>query len=98
MAIKTLVVDGHDGSGKTSIARSVAARLGFAYVKPYDGNLGDFIAWAWGTTQFDLADAVARAAVSRELALIDGAEGAVFDRHWLTMFTVLPEKYWANWG
>ena len=92
-----LAIDGHDGAGKSSIAKAVALHLGATVVKPFKDALGDYIAWLWRTEQFDLADVVARGAVEKAIGECDGVQPLVFDRHWLTMFTVLPESLHSNW-
>ena len=43
-APEIIVLDGHDGAGKTMLARLAAATLGGTYVKPFDSTLGDMIA------------------------------------------------------
>jgi thymidylate kinase len=96
--MQILAIEGHDGSGKTSVAQRMAARIGAKYVKPYDGLLGDHIAWCWKNRRFDLAHAISRSAVERQIALNAGEKLLVFDRHWLTMFTVLPEVLWQEWS
>jgi energy-coupling factor transporter ATP-binding protein EcfA2 len=55
-----IALDGHDGCGKSTLAR-LALR------------------------------SVQRVSESGERPL-------VFDRHWMTMFTVLPERLWEAWG
>ena len=92
-----LVLDGHDGCGKSTLARLTAERLGGRVVKPFADTLGDHIAWLWRNHQYAAADALARDSISRVLSTSDG-EPLVFDRHWATMFTVLPEDCWAGWG
>jgi thymidylate kinase len=96
--LSSVVIDGHDGSGKTSIAKGLAKELGGEYVKPFDSSLGKHIAWLWKTRQFELADSVARSAIAHEMLARSKAKILIFDRHWLTMFTVLPEKYYQLWA
>lgn len=92
-----LVLDGHDGCGKSTIAALVAERIGGRVVKPFCDSLGDHIAWLWGNQRFTEADVLSRSAVER-ISDTDDPRPMVFDRHWTTMFTVLPEEYWPNWG
>lgn len=91
-----VVIDGHDGCGKSTLAREVARTIGGTVMKPFGDMLGDHIAWLWQHERFDEADALARASIERVLQQNQGA--LVFDRHWATMFTVLPERLWARWG
>jgi AAA domain len=92
-----LVLDGHDGCGKSTLARVVAEQLGGRVVKPFADTLGDHLAWLWRNQRYAAADALARDSIARILSTSDG-QPLVFDRHWATMFTVLPEQYWAAWG
>jgi thymidylate kinase len=95
---RVLVLDGHDGCGKTTLGRLAAQKLGASYVRPFPDTLGDHIAWLWRSLRFDEADALARSAVERVIGTGTPGEALVFDRHWATMFTVLPESYWPGWG
>ncbi len=96
MAGTIVAIDGHDGSGKSSIGAAVAERHSLRFVRPFADSLGDYIASLWQNKRFALASDVARTAVERVLASA-GAEGVVCDRHWTTMFTVLPEVFWHDW-
>jgi len=89
-----LVLDGHDAAGKSTLVGLLSDRLGAQVVKPFAGPLGDLIAWLWGDGRFEEADMVARLAVERANQV---SARAVFDRHWLSLFTVLPERMWERW-
>jgi len=92
-----VVLDGHDGAGKSTIAEALSAKRSLRYIKPFHGSLGDFVAWAWQTERYELADAAARGALEFALSAVEPKTSVVFDRHWLTMFTVLPESLWPSW-
>ena len=92
-----VVLDGHDGSGKTTLARLAAQRLGGRYVKPFDSTLGDMIAWLCAEKRFDLADQLARASIGKILAENSDSSLLVFDRHWLSMFTLFPMEFRDSW-
>jgi broad-specificity NMP kinase len=92
-----LVFDGHDGCGKSTLAAAAAARLGCVVVKPFADTLGDHIAWLWRNRRFAEADHLARSSVERILDRYHGVR-LVFDRHWATMFSVLPAEYRPGWG
>ena len=40
-----LVLDGHDGAGKTILAHLLADYFRGKYVKPFNNDLGDMIMW-----------------------------------------------------
>lgn len=92
-----IVVDGHDGSGKTTISKRIAEEYGMKYVKPFSDSLGDLIAWSYRQCKFEFANNIASAAVEKQLSENKGM-GLVFDRHWLSMFTVLPVKFHSLWN
>lgn len=96
MAPPVVAIDGHDGSGKSSIGAAIAKEYGLRLARPFADSLGDHIAWLWRHKQFALANDVARTAVRRVLASA-GSDGVLCDRHWTTMFTVLPEAFWRDW-
>jgi AAA domain len=90
------VFDGHDGAGKSTLARLAARELGGVYVKPFDSTLGDHMSWLWKHGRFTEANTLALSALERAVERSpDGPR--IFDRHWATMFSVLPEEYWSAW-
>jgi hypothetical protein len=91
------VLDGHDAAGKTTLATLLAERTDAHLIRPFKGQLGKLIAWAWGRGDFELADTIARASVRKELASNGSAPALVFDRHWLSLFTVLPRSFHDAW-
>ena len=56
---------GHDGAGKTTLARLAAETLAGTYVKPFDSTFGDMIAWLCEEQRFELADQLARASIQK---------------------------------
>lgn len=92
-----IVFDGHDATGKTTLSVLVAKQLNGTYVKPYHGSLGEMIAWLWGRERFEEASVLARLAVERVMKDNPGANLLVFDRLWLTLFSVLPQEFWNSW-
>jgi hypothetical protein len=94
---RMLALDGEDGAGKSVLARRFAEKFGGRYVKPFAGELGDLIAWSWRTGRFSLADEMARAAITRIGEMYPESDLLVFDRHWITMFTVLPGSFHSGW-
>lgn len=92
-----LVLDGHDGAGKTVLAQLLAEHTGGRYVKPFNGSLGDTIAWLYERERFDLTNQIAHVAIEKVYSEHANEPLLIFDRHWLSMFTVLPEAYYSSW-
>ena len=92
-----LVLDGHDGAGKTTLARLVAESLEGTYVNPFDGTLGDMLAWLCEEQRFDLADQLARASIQKIVNDHSGSPTLIFDRHWMSMFTLFPVELSSSW-
>lgn len=90
------VFDGHDAAGKTTLAALTARLVGGKVIKPFGDLLGDHIAWLWRNRKFEEADWLARSSIERVLSADDDVS-IIFDRHWASMFSVLPQKYWTNW-
>lgn len=91
-----LAVDGLDGSGKSSIARLVAAELGATVLHPFSGSVGGVMVHLARTGRHDLADEIAHAAVAAAMAgAPDGP--VVFDRHWFTASQLLSTAYREGW-
>ena len=94
---RVLVLDGHDGAGKTTLARLVADSLGGRYVKPFDGTLGDMIIWLCERGRFELADELSRASIEKTILANSDSALLVFDRHWMSMFTLFPPSLRRRW-
>jgi hypothetical protein len=94
---RIIVLDGHDGAGKSTLCALLARRLGGHVVKPFDGKLGDFIGWLWADGRFEEADVTARLAIERDIALAPADGPLILDRHWLSLYTVLPEPLFPRW-
>jgi cytidylate kinase len=92
-----IAIDGHDGSGKTTIARLLADKLNAKYIKPFSDTLGDLIAWSYRKKKYNFANDIALASIKKHIDENPGVDCFVFDRHWLSMFTVLPEEFCASW-
>lgn len=93
---RVFVLDGHDGSGKTTLASRLAESIGGAPVQPYSGIVGQEFIRAIHDGEFALANKLALQAVTVALAG-SNAPMVICDRHWMTAFSVLPEIYWRDW-
>jgi len=92
-----IALDGHDASGKTTLSKMLATKLNGKYIKPFSDSLGDLIAWSFRNEKLKLANDIALAAVEKEIQLNQEHNYLIFDRHWLTMFTVLPQDFFSQW-
>ncbi|SFH03900.1 glycosyltransferase family 2 protein [Methylobacterium gossipiicola] len=91
-----LAIDGLDGSGKSAVARHVAAALGATVLDPFAGRIGALMVHLARLGQYDRADAVAHDAVA--LSLAEAPPGpVVLDRHWFTASQLLSSAYRAGW-
>ncbi|MDB5072258.1 MAG: glycosyl transferase group 1 [Candidatus Eremiobacteraeota bacterium] len=88
--------DGHDGSGKTSLAQRVADLSGAAYARPFGGERGERLFALASAGRYEEANRHALACV--RTAQLGAGDAVVFDRHWMTVFTLLPEAYWDAWS
>jgi hypothetical protein len=84
---KVIVIDGHDGAGKTTIASRLADRLGGTYARPFAPPVGAELSELRDRGLTDLMDRHAREAVARVVASTD-SHLLVFDRHWPTVLTL----------
>lgn len=91
-----LIFDGHDGAGKSTLARLAAKELGGVYVEPFHDSLGEHMDWLWKRGQMHQLNTLALSAVERMVELHPRSP-RVFDRHWASMFSILPEEYWPEW-
>jgi thymidylate kinase len=92
-----LAIDGHDASGKTSVAREVARLAGARYAKPYDGTVGQLMRWLHEHDQGELVVEMGRAAIDYSLDVAGDAPRVVCDRHWLTVLAVTNLDRAALW-
>ena len=97
MTLPVVVIDGVDGSGKTSIAASLAVRLGGRYVKAFEGEVGSHIRLLNESGEKAAAEKLARHAVQETVIHNADARLLVFDRHWLSILGYISETFAANW-
>lgn len=94
---RILVLDGHDGSGKTTLAARLAEALGGVHARPLRGSVGELFLWSAERGEGAFASALAQRAVARALERAGDAPVVVFDRHWMTVFSVVHEAEWPAW-
>jgi hypothetical protein len=92
-----VALEGHDGSGKTTLAIRLAERLDAEYVRPYGGPVGAEMLAAAERDDHERAFELGRAAANEALRRAGGSR-IVCDRLWLTVFTLVPPVLFPRWG
>ena len=91
-------IDGHDGTGKTTIARAVAQALNASYQRPFGGERGALLL---GAHRAGDQAAVLRIGTAALLAAIHRAgtdRPVVLDRSWMTGGSLLSdENFYEHW-
>ncbi len=97
MAQRIVVIDGHDGSGKTTLTTLIARRYGGVVARPFTGTVAQEFTRCFNADLFDELNRITLDAVQACLQAYQTVELLVFDRHWLTMLSVLPESLHNRW-
>lgn len=91
-----LAIDGHDGAGKTTMATLLAQATGGTYLRPFGGKTGAALIEHAAKKEYQQVADLGRAAIHQLLQENDH-DVLVFDRHWMTIFTLIPAAYWQDW-
>jgi MoxR-like ATPase len=91
-----LAIDGHDGAGKTTMATLLAQATGGAYLRPFGGKTGAALIEYAAKKDYQRVSDLGKAAIDKVL-LESHQDILVFDRHWMTIFTLIPEAYYQDW-
>jgi thymidylate kinase len=96
MTNKVISIDGHDGVGKTTLCQLLTKQLNGIYVRPFGGVVGtDIIQLAEEEKYNDLLELATT--TMQDLYSKDQNTLLIFDRHWITIFSLLPKSYWQQW-
>jgi thymidylate kinase len=96
MTNKIISIDGHDGVGKTTLCQLLAKQLNGIYVRPFGGVVGNAIIQLADEKKYtDLLELATKTMQD----LYGKYQNAllIFDRHWITIFSLLPKSYWQQW-
>ncbi|WP_081490651.1 AAA family ATPase [Terriglobus roseus] len=91
-----IALDGHDGSGKTTLSRSLAARIGGIHLRPFQGRLGAGLMKAAEANNSSDIISVGNEALNLAGDSYDIGVPLVFDRAWLTVASLLDAKHMAS--
>lgn len=94
-------VDGHDGSGKTTLARSLAASVGGSYQRPFHGSLGDALLSAGKRRDTAGVIAIGEKGIGNAIAAARAVRPVILDRAWMTIASLVDwgefSRVWRLW-
>lgn len=90
-----LAIDGHDGSGKTTLAKALAEKIGGIYVRPFEGETGIKLIEYFEKKEYKALSLFGNEMIKKQEDVYNN-EILVYDRHWMTVFSLLPESYWND--
>lgn len=94
---RIIAVDGHDGTGKTTLAKRLASALGGTYIRPYGQPFGAELMRAAEAEDYAAFIQVGNQAVDQAIGESSLTDLLVFDRLWITLFTLLPKSEHNQW-
>jgi deoxyadenosine/deoxycytidine kinase len=94
-----LVIDGHDGSGKTTLSKKLAQRLDGIYIRPYGAPFGAKLMCAAQNKDYGMVLDIGKQALEQSLQPFKNSDcrAFIFDRLWITLFTLIPKEFHARW-
>jgi hypothetical protein len=91
-------VDGHDGSGKTTLARWLAASTGGYYHRPFHGALGDALLSAGNRGEAAKVIALGEEGIRNAIAAAGTVRPIVLDRAWMTVASLVDwSEFFPVW-
>ncbi|MFZ4262456.1 hypothetical protein ACFRAE_10445 [Sphingobacterium sp. HJSM2_6] len=91
-----IALDGHDAVGKTTLGQLLAAQLNGVYVRPFQGDYGTQLIKLADEEKFEELITFAENRF-QEIKKSHIHETLIFDRHWMTVLSLLPKTYWLKW-
>ena len=88
-------MDGHDGSGKTTLAKLLSEKINGIYVRPFAGAAGMELIEHFEKKDYKQVSAFGKEMIDQHYRMYEN-EILVYDRHWMTVFSLLPETYWND--
>jgi len=91
-------IDGHEGTGKTTIARGVARALNASYQRPFGGERGLLLARADEAGDVDAVLRIGSAALTSAIWRSGPTRPVVLDRSWMTVGSLMTdEDFYDEW-
>ncbi|TDW29995.1 hypothetical protein [Cryobacterium psychrophilum] len=91
-------IDGHDGTGKTTIARAAAHALNASYQRPFGGERGSLLARAADAGDSDGVLRIGEAAIAAAISRAGPVRPLVVERSWLTVGSLVSdEEFYERW-
>ncbi|MFF5790605.1 hypothetical protein ACFY5D_01010 [Paeniglutamicibacter sp. NPDC012692] len=94
-------IDGHDGTGKTTIAKNIAARLGYSYRRPFGGETGLALSRAAVSGDPEAVIKIGAGALARAMETSGEGRPLILDRSWMTVASLVGDDdfrdRWTLW-
>jgi cytidylate kinase len=91
-----IALDGHDGSGKTTLAIAFADRIGGSYARPFSGTLGKELLKAGESGDVEGVVELGQRGLDRAIAEAERFP-VVLDRSWITVASLIASESLAKW-
>jgi hypothetical protein len=94
-------IDGHDGAGKTTLARWLAINTGGMYVRTFYGTYGSTLLSAADNDDTALVLTIGEAAICNAISTAGAVRPIILDRAWMTVASLIDWHLfmprWSMW-